>query len=138
MNKVFKLFIIQDKQGFTLIEMLLACSIITLCLSLLAASLSAIPKLQRIQYFTQDNIAIHQIRVIYAQAKFIEIIQGRLFLHYHKEEIYLYFNNQYLVKSKGYEILLDQIDEAYFTKEENCIYLTYTRGEFHTKTIIGC
>ena len=58
----------QNNHGFTLIEMLLALLIISFAIALLPPCLSIVKQLLKDERFTDDRIAIHQLRQITAMS----------------------------------------------------------------------
>lgn len=117
------------KNGFTLIEALLAL-LITLIVSLcMVVFLKTCLSFLQFRTSHQDQMAILQIREILAISRNFEVENGTLKLIYEQEEITLGFDKNRLVRKKGYEILMEDIDNAYFIKEDNDIFLVWEKGE---------
>lgn len=115
--------------GFTMIEALIA-----LFISLIV-SFCAVVYLRTCVLFInyrpnhQDQFAILQLRQIAAVSKNREVREKSLYMIYEHEEIRIEFDRNRLVKRDGYEILMENIDNAEFVEEDEKVYLRYQKGQ---------
>lgn len=77
----------------------------------------------------QDQFAILQLRQIAAVSKNREVREKSLYMIYEHEEIRIEFDRNRLVKRDGYEILMENIDNAEFVEEDEKVYLRYQKGQ---------
>lgn len=122
--------------GFTMIEALLA-----LFISLIV-SFCAVVYLRTCVLFInyrpnhQDQFAILQLRQIVAISKDRQVKEKALYMIYEHEEIRIEFDRNRLVKRDGYEILMENIDDAEFIEEDEKVYLRYQKdGKTYTVQI---
>lgn len=115
--------------GFTMIEALIA-----LFISLIV-SFCAVIYLRTCVLFInyrpnhQDQFAILQLRQIAAVSKDREVKERALYMIYEHEEIRIEFDRNRLVKRDGYEILMENIEYAEFSEEDEKIYLRYQKDK---------
>ncbi len=74
-------------------------------------------------------MGILQLRQICATATDIDVQDSALSLLYEHEEIELKYDRNRLVRTPGYEILLENISEAHFYEEDNKIFLSYSQEQ---------
>lgn len=118
---------IWKRNGFTLIEALLAFFITSL-VSLLGCMLIQVAlRFSHMDIDTQNQLAILQLRRELSIASQVQIESGNLEYILNHEKMVLYFDKNRIVKSPGYEIFIEQIDEAYFQKKEGGIYLWFQK-----------
>ena len=91
----------QNNHGFTLIEMLLALLIISFAIALLPPCLSIVKQLLRDERFTDDCIAIHQLRQITAMSSEYLMQNQKVILQRGDEEIQLFYDRMRIVKTPG-------------------------------------
>lgn len=127
---------INDK-GFTLIEVLLACSILSSSVIFIVPIMKSVSTLMKDNRFSDDKIQIHQIRLILACSKNIIVSTNCITCDYLDENIELKFHHNRVVKTPGYEILLENLDQAYFSENNNYIYLHWRRDNHEKQTLIG-
>ncbi|MFV0382172.1 MAG: competence type IV pilus minor pilin ComGF [Breznakia sp.] len=126
------------KQGFNLIETLLALIIVSFSLSLITPSLRYMTNPKTNIYYRNDQIAIIQLQLLYALSKTITIASPTtLEINYLNRDMQfsLYKNN--LLLQEGYQIFLKDVKTIKFYYENNCVKLQYTRNEVHN-AILGC
>lgn len=120
---------IKANQGFTLIEVLVSLSCLSLCL-LLIIGICGIMKQYPVQGFLSDDIiAIRQIRMILAQSEDIEVHQDKICFRYHQKKVQLEYHNHRLVKTPGYEIFVKDIENGTFYERGGCIYASWKRNK---------
>lgn len=125
-----------NKKGFTLVEAIFSLWITVISIMLLTSTLKLL-NIDYDSYSIEDSNFINQIQLIYALAEDITIDAGMLNYYYNFENMYFEVYNEKLVLKDGYQIFLNDIKDAYFKEEHNCVYLYYERKEWN-KTIIGC
>lgn len=126
------------QQGFTMIEMLLTLSIMSLCAMLCTQIVSLMVAFPQDEYQGEDAAAIAQLQLLLAQAQAYETDGTQLHFLYHGEPFYLEQHGANLVKRKGYEIYLQAIDALQFTWQGTCIVLQYEREDKAYEATIAC
>lgn len=114
------------ENGFTLIEALLSLMISLLISSMICMIFSTLFHMINIKDVKQDQYAILQLRERCALAN-CSVEEGKLILEINHEQYSIFYNHHRLVKEKGYEILLENIDDAYFERKDGIIYLQYQK-----------
>ncbi len=114
--------------GFTLIEALISILIMSSIIFLLFNFLLLLKS--NINYDKNRSsytTSIIHIKEDFLESKEYEIKKGNLFLNkYNNEEVSYIFDNNRLIRkvnNKGYEIMLSDVKEVSFQKENNIIYL---------------
>ena len=54
------------------------------------------------------------------------------------EEIQLFYDRMRIVKTPGYEIYLEHVDNAVFYEDNSCLHLLLKRGHYEKDVILGC
>lgn len=120
--------------GFTMIEVLVALSCLSLCLLLFSGICGLLQKASRDTHQNDDIIALRQLHILFAQGYDLHITNQTCTMRYHGEDITFKFHNHRLVKTPGYEIFIKDIEEGYFAQEENCLALHWNQK----KAILYC
>lgn len=126
----------KQHKGFTLIETLLALSVLLLSLSLLVPMLSIWLHIQQNSYESEDRIALQQLRILLAQSEEVKIQGNQLTFFYQNKHQLLHYDCHRLVRSSGYEIFLQDLDAALFRQEGKRIYLLWTRQKQKRKALL--
>lgn len=127
-----------NKAGFTLIETLVACWVLLLAMGFIVSAFSLIKVINEGTMKNEDSIAIQQIRWMLAQSSNITTNGNTLYFNYHNKDFSLAFDRNRLVKSVGYEIMLQKIDSASFYEGNGCYYLNYQKGKKEYDEEINC
>lgn len=114
--------------GFTMIDALLALVISLLVSFLTVLCIQSCKRIALIPFDQQDQIAILQLQQTMALVNAYEVQAHDLIYMYNHEEFKFTYNKHRLVKQKGYEIILENIDDAYFYDRGKAVYLTYKRA----------
>ncbi|OCN05017.1 hypothetical protein A4S06_09615 [Erysipelotrichaceae bacterium MTC7] len=126
------------KQGFTLLEALVSLLIVSILVSLVLVYLQSFRKMDTRLYEGEDDISISQLRLIYVLSEDVQA-NGELTLTYFERESHLQLQKDRLVMQPGYQVFLQDLDDAYFEQREECIYLVYQHKKQKPKErIIGC
>ncbi len=125
-------------EGFTLIETILSFLILSLCLFILGSTFSIIPNILSNTSYIDDRVGILQVRMILAQSRNIMVFHDELQFQYQKEDFTFRILNHKLVKQRGYEIFLKEIDNASFYKIDSCISLQYEKDGKRNEAILYC
>lgn len=128
----------KSNKGFTMIEVLIALLCVCATSILFTACAKQIQQLSRTSYASEDRIAIDQMRFILAQSKAVKKKANKLFFQYHQQEFYLEFDRSRLVKRKGYEIFLQNIDSLNITKRGKCYDISFMRYNIQKNFTIYC
>lgn len=114
------------RNGFTLIECLLAlmiCAIVSFCGMVFLESCA---KIVTIQPYQQNQFTILQLRQMCSVAHNLKVEDGKLSMVYERQLIELSYHNHRLVQRDGYVIWMEHLDSAHFEKEEKDIYLYWS------------
>lgn len=105
---------------------LLVFSIVTLCmLVFLQTSL----KMLNMDMLQQEQMAVIQLREILSLSKAIEVQSHELTMNYKHESIWIGQDKDRLVKKEGYEILMEGVKNVAFYKQDEEIFLSYSKAE---------
>lgn len=115
------------KNGFTLIECVIAILCDFIVMTLVLVFINACVHIMHLRTTQQDQMAILQLRQILAISSDVEIEDNRLSLIYEHEEIEIKFDRNRIVRTPGYEILMEKVDEVEFYEEDDEIYLVYKK-----------
>lgn len=115
------------RNGFTLIEALLALFITSLVSLLGCMLMRCALHFAHMDVDTQNQFAVLQLRRELAQSNDLKIESDCLSYILNHEKKVLYFDKHRIVKSPGYEIYMEQIDEAIFYKKEDGYYVWFKR-----------
>ncbi len=124
--------------GFTMIEMLLTLGCIGLCVVLLTSMLHLISRMNHEHFVSEDALAIRQIQMILAQASDIAIDGCTLWFTYHGERFSIEQYDKQLVKRKGFEVLMQGLDEIAFYRTGACVGMEYRRDQQVKKAVLAC
>lgn len=126
-----------NSRGFTLVEMLIACSLICVILPLLPLSIRILTQIKPVEIEYSDiEIACKQLSQELMEGYDISTT-GDTFVYTKNDQSFkLYLDDRRLVKSEGFEIYLFDVDELYFTLED-FIMIHITRGSKTYKRVIG-
>lgn len=115
------------RNGFTLIEALLALFITSLVSLLGCMLMRCALHFAHMDVDTQNQFAVLQLRRELAQSNDLKIESDCLSYILNHEKKVLYFDKHRIVKSPGYEIYMEQIDEAIFYKKEDGYYVWFKK-----------
>lgn len=128
----------KQEQGFTMIEALLSllcasfvCMLITQCAKLTVSALQP-------DYEAEDRLAIKQLQLLLAQSDHLHIVDHQLHFTYHQEEFYLTQYENRLVKRKGFEVIMQEIDRLEFQKQGSCYQMVIHRKKQMKKAVLAC
>lgn len=129
---------LKKQQGFTMIEMLMAMFIGSLCL-ILCTKLLGIIHQNPIPYDrSEDAIAIRQLQLLFAVGENYEIMDSTLYMDYEGKRIRLELTNHQLVRRSGFVVFLQDIDQIQWSKQGRCILLRWQRKRFDAQAVVGC
>lgn len=114
-------------KGFTSIEVLLSLWIVSFSMLLLSSVLPLISKLAEPDSFIQEQIGLRQLRHILLLSENISISDDSLNAWLYNEAYTLTYDRQRLIKTPGYEIMLNDLASAKFITKGECIYLIYQK-----------
>lgn len=114
--------------GFTMIEVLLALLGTSLCVLLCTQVAGVVANTTIGNDRVEDEIAVKQLQLILAQSEIQSVEADMLSFYYHEDIFRLVLYKDKLVKRKGYEVILQNIDELRFEQKNACVFLHYRRG----------
>lgn len=124
--------------GFTLVEMLVAFSCVAVSCVLLMPVVSVLQRLQEPVYYSEDRIAMYQLRFLLAQSSRLSLQENTLSFIYQKKKQTLEYDRRRLVRRSGYEIFLQDVDALQFQKRKECYYVTWVRKEKREEALLTC
>lgn len=136
--KKYKKSINPNKQGFTLVEVLVALFCISLTSVLITQCVVVLNTLSKPRYQSEDQIAIHQLRILLAQGMNYHIQNNALYFTYANEENRLEFHNRRFVRRKGYEIFLQDVDYVEVKEKGRCFYVAWERKKKQKEALLTC
>lgn len=125
-------------QGFTMIEVLLALMATSVVALLLAQIAATIAHAYRQDYRVEDDLAIKQLQLLFAQGSEFSVSNEQCSLRYHGEMISLEQYEDKLIRRTGFEIFLQDIDDVSFTQEGGCVYVSWRRENQEMRNVLGC
>ncbi|MEG1638380.1 MAG: prepilin-type N-terminal cleavage/methylation domain-containing protein [Erysipelotrichaceae bacterium] len=128
---------IKNKNGFTIIEMLLSLFVTSFSILLLVQVIHLISKLKLNDERCEDLIAIEQLRLRFLEFEEIEFDEQELSFIYHDKDCQLVIDRGKVFKNIGHEIFFQKIKDGYFEEKNNCIYLNIER-EKEKRYLLGC
>lgn len=128
-----------NNKGFTFVEMIFSLCVTSLSILLLVSGLKILSKYNFQSYKSEDYAFIHQMRVLFALSMEPELEGDMLVFKYNNQDMYYENYNGKLILQEGYQVFLNDVEEVYFEKKGECIYLVYQREEEnYQRKIIGC
>ena len=121
-------------EGFTLIESIFSLFIITVSMSLLIQTFPIIRKLINYDLNIDEIIGIKQIQELILLGTDFLFNEDELRFYYMGEDVTLEIDDDRIVRTDGYIIYLEGIEDAYFSQKGSCFYLNYE----NKKRFLGC
>lgn len=126
------------QSGFTMIEVLIALLGASLCALLCAQIARLVAHYPLDDYRVEDEIALKQLRLLLAQSEIQNVTADRLTFNYHGEQFRLIQYEDKLVKRKGFEVFMQDLDTMQFHREHACIFLDYQRDHQQHTAELAC
>lgn len=117
------------KNGFTLIESLLGLMVSLIVSFLVMVLIMTCQHIITLDTYQQDQFAILQIRQLAALSSEYQVEDGILYLVINHEQYQMEWDKNRLVRTEGYEILLENIENAYFEQEDESVYLFFQKNK---------
>lgn len=125
--------------GFTLVETIISLIVVSFALLLLTMCLTLMKNSNRKMYDGEDEVAIRQIRLLYALGEKIRVENEMLMFEYYGEEMYFTFYKNNLVLKDGFQVFFKELSNIHFFEEDSCIYVQFLHiDQKEQKRIIGC
>lgn len=124
------------QRGFTLIETLLSLSI---CL-LIVFNVTSIIQLVNVKYknYNEDlAIGAKEVADYLSTANEVNIDDNLTYKDIKGKQHFIKYDNNRLVKVPGYEIIIDNIEDASIDKEGDYLYLKIIRGRKSYNYLVG-
>lgn len=125
-------------KGFTLLESLFSLLILSLGISLLISIFPCIKKLSSYSLDVEEEIAFYKLRELMLLANDITFSRDQLWFFYMENDVNLTIENNRIVRSEGYVIYMEGVENAFFEKKESCYYLNYERNNEKKRRFLGC
>ena len=117
------------KNGFTLIDTLLSLAIVSIVSLLSFTYLQTCASLINYSEDLQEQMGILQIREILMVSSDIQLKDNEISYLYNNKKYKLLYEKHRIVKKEGYEILIENIENAKFIEEKDDIYLEYKKNK---------
>lgn len=129
---------IRNRNGFTLVELLAAFSCVVVSCLLLMPIVSVLQRLQKPIHYSEDRIAIYQLRFLLVQSTELSLQEDALSFTYQKKKQTLQYDRGRLVRRSGYEIFMQDVDAVQFQKRKECYYVTWKRNDKRKDALLAC
>lgn len=132
-------FVYNDKRGFTLIEVLFSLSICLLIILNVVPILKIITVKDELEITTSSfSLGANQISKILFTAKDIQISDSLVYTNENDEQFTISLNNNRVVKEPGFDILIHNVDELIFYRNDRNIYMELNYDEKNYTYLIAC
>lgn len=132
-------FVYNDKRGFTLIEVLFSLSICLLIILNVVPILKIITVKDELEITTSSfSLGANQISKILFTAKDIQISDSLIYTNENDEQFTISLNNNRVVKEPGFDILIHNVDELIFYRNDRNIYMELNYDEKNYTYLIAC
>lgn len=121
-----------------MIEALFAFSICLIATLFLCHICLILQKLSQDFRYNDDQVAIHQLRMLLAASYDFQVEEESISYTYKKQKEKLYYHQYRLVRKGGYEIFLQNIDRVQFQSNNDCIHMYWYRKEIEKHAILVC
>lgn len=119
-------------KGFTLIEAIIGISIVSYIVLLLFSGIKLVNSYSyEIDHI--DEVSIDQIRKIYSLSANRSLNNNKLTYLYNTKEYEMIIENNKIIITPGYQVVLDNYSGKFLMKEE-CLYLAHNKGDI----LVGC
>ena len=125
------------KRAFTLMESLLALFLFSLSIELFLQLFDALNTHSSDYSLRQNRLGLMQLRRIVSLGLNHHVDDDELCMGYQMEETCFYQYENFLMQEPGTQYYLIQIDELYFTLQENRIYIHYRQADEDYEEMIG-
>lgn len=125
-----------SRRGFILIQNMIAFIITLFFIPLVTTSFRVIMKHDFISEIAQDEIALYQLRRILILSENIDITTDKLLFEYNRESNEMVINNGHSYIRPGTQIILNNIEDGYFTSEDHLIWINYLRDDKWFKRVL--
>lgn len=129
---------LMNSKGFTLVEVVLSLSIISLSIVLCTKTLPLMMKMSEKNYLAEDRISITQLRKMLVLGMKHEVVHKSVSYVYKQETFQIEFKDNRLVKTPGYEIVMTDLDDAYFYEKDDCIWYVWERKNRQKEKMVMC
>ena len=117
------------RNGFALVEVLVAILTVCICIPILVSVISLMHTSLKDRTSLQDQIALIQLRRYLAVAYDVELLPSSLTFQRQQEEMRLSVVNQNLIVQPGTQIFLMDSETALFYLEGDSVMLRYVRDQ---------
>lgn len=125
--------------GFTLVETIVSLIVVSVSLLLLTMCLSLMKNSNKKMFNGEDEIAVRQIRLLYALSEKIVVNDKMMEFEYYGEEMHFVFTKNNLILKNGYQVFLKELSNVMFYKEDSCVYIQFSHiDQKKQDRIIGC
>lgn len=125
------------KRGFSKLELVVSVYIFLLLLPLLLNIYKSIASLDFYYYDVSGNMSIVQLRKILLLSYDIEVNDNYLSFNYQDKDYEIYLTNDHLIMTPGTQIIYEDVLDASFYIENDCIYLEILKDEKYEKICLA-
>ncbi|MEE8807317.1 MAG: hypothetical protein SOI44_02730 [Lactimicrobium sp.] len=116
-----------SSHGFALSDVLITILISVMLLPVVTACLWILPHLTAFDEGIQDEIALQQLRRILMLSYDLECQGDTLTFQYQGRDCQLVLRNNRMILQPGTQIFLNEIENMYFSQEQEAVYVYYQR-----------
>ncbi len=116
-------------RGYTVLELLLAVSILAVATSITIPSLIALNKIIESQKrLYQDEIGVYQLQILIASNTIVDIYPDSITYQSYKNECEISLVNGNIISQPGWLCYIYNVDDVSFYTSLGIIYMDYERG----------
>ena len=121
-------------KGFTLIEAIFSLFIISISMSLLIQVFPILKNCSNDGLNIDFEIGIKQLQELILLGTDFIFEDDEIRFYYMGKDVFLKIDENRIVRTDGYIIYLDDVENAYFSKKGSCFYLNYENKQ----RFLGC
>lgn len=125
------------KRGFSKLELVVTVYIFLLLLPLLLNIYKTIASLNFYYYDVSGNMSIVQLRKILLLSYDIEVNDNYLSFNYQDKDYEIYLANDHLIMTPGTQIIYEDVVDATFYIENDCIFSEILKDEKYEKICLS-
>lgn len=127
----------RSKQGFVLMELILALSIATIMLPIESKALSFFANQDYSAASLQDEISLAQLRRVLNLCYEKKVVNNTLVCNYKQAEVEFRFKNNRLYATAGTWIFLTEIDDLFWSIQNGLVILSYRRANQWKEAVLA-
>lgn len=127
----------RTRAGFTVLELLISLLIMMTVSTMMVPVIKLLAALKPERTYYQDEIGVYQLQLELAVNDIIEVRDDTIVYTKQGEEFELHIINGKLISQAGTLDFIHDIDQVWFSVEDDVVYMTYERDEKRFEWPIG-